>query len=141
LCSDGLSRHQSTRRKCQTSQSEQHRPTTRRPLQRRSAAPLQCAMTDSDAREDIPAAKHCNFSLISLVALPLASIKGRGGQPSQGLTNRTLILRDLGSTPTPDQFVTPTTNNHSTGKRQLDTGRRVLLLGGLNQYKSRCLPR
>jgi hypothetical protein len=72
---------------------------------------------------------------------PLVSIKGRGGQPSQGLTNRTPILRDLGSTPSPDQFVNPTTNNPSTRTRQLDTGRRVLLLRGPNQYKSRCLLR
>jgi hypothetical protein len=30
---------------------------------------------------------HCNFYFISPFALPPSSIKGRGGQPSQGLTN------------------------------------------------------
>jgi hypothetical protein len=80
------------------------------------------------------------FLLFPFLPFSLASIKGRGGKPSQGLTNRILILRDLGSTPSPDQFVTPTTNNPSTGTRQLDTRRRVLLLGGPNQY-TRCLLR
>jgi hypothetical protein len=40
--------------------------------------------------------------------------------------------RDLGSTPSPDQLVTPTTNTPRSGTRQLDTGHRVLLLGGPN---------
>jgi hypothetical protein len=40
----------------------------------------------------------------------------------------------LGPTPSPDLFVTPTTNNSSSGTRKLDTRRRVLLLGGPNQY-------
>jgi hypothetical protein len=104
-----------------------------------SAASLQCALTDSDTREDITATRHYNSSFIPFFPFPLASIKRRGGQPSQRLTNRTLVLRDLGSTPSPDQFVTPTTNNLSTGARQLDTGRRVLLIRGPNQYKSYCL--
>jgi hypothetical protein len=44
---------------------------------------------------------------------------------------------DLGSTPSPDQFVALTTDNPSTRTWKLDTGRRVLLLGGPNQSKSR----
>jgi hypothetical protein len=125
--------------KRQASQSEQPYPATQRPLRQHRATPLQCVLMDSDAREDIPAADTVALLLFPFLPFPLASIKWRGGQPSQGLTNRTLILRDLGSTPSPDQFVTPTTNNPSTGTQQLDTRRRVLLLGGPNQYKSHCL--
>jgi hypothetical protein len=48
-------------------------------------------------------------------------------------TDRTPFSRDLGLTPSPDQLVTPTTCTPSSGTRQLNTGRRVLLLGGPNQ--------
>jgi hypothetical protein len=44
-------------------------------------------------------------------------------------------------TPSPDKLVTPTTSTPSSGTREPHTGRRVLLLGGPNQYKSRCLLR
>jgi hypothetical protein len=41
--------------------------------------------------------------------------------------------------PFPDQFVTPTTNFPGIRTLSLETGRRVLLLGGPNQYKLSCL--
>jgi hypothetical protein len=47
--------------------------------------------------------------------------------------------RDLGSIPSPNQFVTPTTNVPSARTQQLNTRRRVLLLGGPNQSKPLCL--
>jgi hypothetical protein len=50
-----------------------------------NATPLQYVLTDSDARKDIPATEHCNSYLFPPFAPPLAPIKGREGQPSQGL--------------------------------------------------------
>jgi hypothetical protein len=52
---------------------------------RHGAASLQCDLMDSDAREDIPMADTVAFLSSPLLPLPLASIKGRGGQPSRGL--------------------------------------------------------
>jgi hypothetical protein len=49
------------------------------------------------------------------------------------------VSRDLGSTPSPDQLVTPTTSTPSSKTRPLDTRRRLLLLEGLNHSKSQCL--
>jgi hypothetical protein len=43
-------------------------------------------------------------------------------------------------TPSPDQLVNPTASILGLETRQPRTGRRVLLLGGPNQYKSRRLP-
>jgi hypothetical protein len=42
-------------------------------------------------------------------------------------------------TPSPDQLVTPTTSTPGSGTRLQHTRCRVLLLGGPNQYKPRCL--
>jgi hypothetical protein len=61
---------------------------------RHGAAPLQCVLTDSDAREDISVADTVTLLLFLVTLLlflflppPLVSIKGRGGQPSQGLAD------------------------------------------------------
>jgi hypothetical protein len=51
-------------------QSEQPRPATRRPLRQHGAAPLQCALMDSDAREDVPVANTVTLTLFSLFAPP-----------------------------------------------------------------------
>jgi hypothetical protein len=51
--------------------------------------------------------------------------------PPPGTWERTL---------SPDQFVNPTTSTLGSGTPLPRTGRRVLLLGGPNQYKPRCLP-
>jgi hypothetical protein len=40
---------------------------------------------DSDARRDTPATKHYASFLLPPCAPPLVTIKGRGGQPLQGL--------------------------------------------------------
>jgi hypothetical protein len=78
---------QTTRRKHQASLSEQLCPATRRPLRQRSAASLQCVLTDSDTREDISVADTVTLLLFPFLPLPLAPVKGRGGQPSQGLAD------------------------------------------------------
>jgi hypothetical protein len=43
---------------------------------------------DSDAREDISVTDTITRIFFPLVTPPLASIKGRGGQPLQGLDKR-----------------------------------------------------
>jgi hypothetical protein len=117
------------------SRGEQPCPSTRRLLRPSSAAPLQCALTDSGTRRDIPATEHCTSFLLPPCAPPLVTIKGRGEQLLQGLDLLQIKhhFKGLGPTPSPDQFITPTTNTTSPGTRQLDTGRRVLLLRGPNQ--------
>jgi hypothetical protein len=74
---------------------------------------------------------------------PLASIKGRGEQTSQGLDLLQIEhhSKGLGSDALSRPVRNPTTNTPTSGTRQLDTGHRVLLLGGPNQYKYRCLLR
>jgi hypothetical protein len=86
-CSDGLSRRQTTRKECKASRSEHPRPTTRRVPRQCSATPLQCVLRDSDAREDILVTDNVTLIFFPFVSLPLASIKERGGQPSQGLAD------------------------------------------------------
>jgi hypothetical protein len=124
---------QTTRRRCQVSRGEQPLLATWRLPRPSSAAPLQCALMNSNVRRDIPATKHCTSFL-----LPPCDIKGREEQPLQGLDHllsfrSNSIRRDLGPTPSPVQIVTPTTNTPNSGTRQLDTRCRVLLLGGSNQ--------
>jgi hypothetical protein len=51
-----------------------------------------------------------------------------------------LVLETWAPFPSPDQFVPPTTNNLNIRTPLLpETGRRVLLSGGPNQYTSLCL--
>jgi hypothetical protein len=76
------------------------------------------------------------FTGIPFSPLPLTSIKGEEGNRHKGWRTEHLHSGDLGSVPSPDQFVTPTINTPSARTRQLDTGCRVLLLGGPNQSKS-----
>jgi hypothetical protein len=80
-----LRQQQTTRKRCQASRGEQSRPTTRRLRRPSRATPLQCVLTDSDARRDIPATEHCTSFPLPPYAPPLVTIKGRGGQPLQGL--------------------------------------------------------
>jgi hypothetical protein len=54
-----LEQQQTTRKRCQVSWGEQPRPATRRLPRPSSATPLQCILTDNDARRDISATKHC----------------------------------------------------------------------------------
>jgi hypothetical protein len=46
---------------------------------------LQCVLTDSDTRRDVPATKHCDSYFLSHCTPPLESIKGRKGQLLEGL--------------------------------------------------------
>jgi hypothetical protein len=57
---------------------------------------LQCTPTDGDVRRDVSAAKHCNSFFTSSCAPPLETIKGRGGQQSQGLDFYTIKLHHPG---------------------------------------------
>jgi hypothetical protein len=95
-CSGRPKLQRTTRRKHQASQCEQPCPTTRRIPRPSNTAPLQCVLTDSDARRVIPATKHCTSFLLFPCAPSLVSIKGRGGQ-SQGLDLREHHSRGLGS--------------------------------------------
>jgi hypothetical protein len=83
--SGGLRHQQTTRKRRQASRSDQPCPATWRLPRPSDTALLQCVLTDSDARRDVPVTKHCNSYFLSPCAPPLASIKGRGGQPLQGL--------------------------------------------------------
>jgi hypothetical protein len=80
-----LRRAQTTRGEGQVSRSKQSIPTTRRLPRQGIATWLQCTLTDSDVRWDVPAAKHNNSFFTSACAPPLVTIKGRGGQQLQGL--------------------------------------------------------
>jgi hypothetical protein len=66
-----LRQAQTTRGGGQASWSEQSSPATRRLPRQGIVTWLQCTPTDSDIRRDMPAAKHCSFSLLPLVPLPL----------------------------------------------------------------------
>jgi hypothetical protein len=52
-----------------------------------SSTSLQCTLADGDVQEDLPVARGYSFYWYSLFAPPPYIYKGRGGQPSQGLTN------------------------------------------------------
>jgi hypothetical protein len=73
-----------------------------------------------------PSGQALYFFSTSPCAPPLVSIKGEEGNGHKHYTSYGLntTLRDLGPTPSPDQFVTPTTNTPSSGTRQLDTRRK-----------------
>jgi hypothetical protein len=74
-----------TRRRHQTSQGEQPRPATRRLPRPGCTTPLQCVLTNSDARRGASATKQCTSLSLPPCAPPLVTIKGRGGQRLQGL--------------------------------------------------------
>jgi hypothetical protein len=76
---------QTTQGEGQASRKEQSNPSTRRFPRQGIATRLQCTLMDGDVRRDVLAAKHCNSSFTSPCAPPLVTIKGRGGQQSQGL--------------------------------------------------------
>jgi hypothetical protein len=62
------------------------------------------------------------FIIVSLFAPPLASIKGRGGQPSQGIANEPNTgTKDLGLTPSPEPLL-QTTLAHEHGSSTLNVG-------------------
>jgi hypothetical protein len=65
-----LRQAQTTRRESQASQREQSNPATRRLPRQGITTRLHCIPTDGDVRRDVPAAKHCNSFLLSLVPLP-----------------------------------------------------------------------
>jgi hypothetical protein len=81
---------QTTRGEGQVSRKEQSNPATRRLPRQGIATRLQCALMDGDVRRDMPVAQHCNSILTSPCAPPLVTIKGRGGQQSQGLGFHTI---------------------------------------------------
>jgi hypothetical protein len=62
---------QTTRGEGQASQREQFNLAMRRLPRQGIATRLRCASTDSNARRDVPAAKHCNSFVFPLVPLPL----------------------------------------------------------------------
>jgi hypothetical protein len=66
-----LRRAQTTRGEGQASRSKRSNPATRRHPRQGIATWLQCTLTDSDVRRDMPAAKYCNSFLLPLVPLPL----------------------------------------------------------------------
>jgi hypothetical protein len=80
-----LRQQQTTRRRCQASRGEKPHPATRWLPRPSSATPLQCVLTNSDTRRNIPASKHCASFLLPPCAPPLVTMKGRGGQLLQGL--------------------------------------------------------
>jgi hypothetical protein len=80
-----LRQPQTTRGEGQASRREQSNPAMRRLPRQGIATQLQSTPTDDDVRRDVPTAKHCNSFLLPLVPPPLETIKGRGGQRSQGL--------------------------------------------------------
>jgi hypothetical protein len=69
--SDKLRQDQFTRGEGQASKREQSHPATRRLPRQGIATRLQCTLTDSDIRRDVPAAKHGNSFVFPLVPLPL----------------------------------------------------------------------
>jgi hypothetical protein len=85
-----LKQAQTTREEGQASRKEQFNPATRWPP--RQAISTRCRYTemDNDVRRDVPAASHCN-SFVFPLCPPLETIKGRGGQQSQGLDFHTII--------------------------------------------------
>jgi hypothetical protein len=87
---DRLRQAQTTRGEGQASRREQFNPATRRLPRQGITTRLRYAPTDSDVRWDVPAAKHCNSSVFPPCAPPLETIKGRGGQQSQGLDLHTI---------------------------------------------------
>jgi hypothetical protein len=70
------------------SRGEQPRAATRQLPQLGCAIPLQCILTDSDTRRDIPATKHYSSFLLPPCAPPLVTIKGREVYQLQGLDFR-----------------------------------------------------
>jgi hypothetical protein len=86
-----LRQTQTTRGECQASRREQFNPATRRLPRQGIATRRRYAQTDSDVRRDVPAANHCNSFVFPPCAPPLETIKGRGGQRSQGLDFHTII--------------------------------------------------
>jgi hypothetical protein len=138
-----LRQAQTTWREGQASRREQSNPDTRRLPQQGITTRLQCIPTDGDVRRDVPAAKHCNSFLLPLVPFPCDYKRERRAMVTRVRLSqhRTPPPGTWERTPSPDQLVTPTTSTPGSGTRQPRTGRRVLLLEGLNQYKSRCLLR
>jgi hypothetical protein len=67
-----------------------------------------------------PSGQHCNSSFVSLFALPPCVYKRDNRATVTRADESNTRTKGLGSTPSPDQFVTPTTNNPSTGTRQLE---------------------
>jgi hypothetical protein len=139
--SRGLRQQRTTRWKCQASRDGQSRSATRQLPRPSITTPHQYVLTDSDARRDIPTTKHCTpFFTSPLCPSPCDYKRERRATTTRVRpTERTPFSRDLGSTPSPDQLVTTTKSTPSSGTRPLDTEHRVLLLGGPNQSKSRCL--
>jgi hypothetical protein len=86
-----LRQAQTTRGEGQASQKEQFDPAMRRLPRQGIVTWRQYDLTVSDVRRDVPAPKHCNLFCISPCAPPLETIKGRGGQRSQGLDFLTII--------------------------------------------------
>jgi hypothetical protein len=86
-----LRQAQTTRGEGQASRKEQFDPATRRLPRQGISTRRQYDLTDSNVRRDVPAAKHCNLFCIPPCAPPLETIKGRGGQRSQGLDFLTII--------------------------------------------------
>jgi hypothetical protein len=112
-----------------------HTPATRRLPRPSSTTPLQCVLTDSGARRDIPATGHCTSFPFPPCTPPSVTIKGRGVQPLQGLDLIRIELhsKGFGTDSLSRPVCNPTTNTPGSGTRPLIAGRRVLLLGGPNQ--------
>jgi hypothetical protein len=69
--SSRLRQMQTTRRRLQASQDEQAHLATRWLPRPSIMTQLQCVLTDSDVRRDVPATKHCTSFYFPLVPLPL----------------------------------------------------------------------
>jgi hypothetical protein len=108
------------------SRDKQSGPATRRLIRQSITTQLQCAPTDNDVRRDAPAAKHCNSFSFPLCPSPCDYKRERWAtdtkvRPSK---DQTPFPGTLGSTPSPDKLVTPTTSTPNSGTRQHHTGRR-----------------
>jgi hypothetical protein len=105
-----------------------------------SSAPLQCPLANINIRKDLPDLWPCSTYLYPRFAPhPCVYKKERRATITRTDEPHTQHPGDLGSEPSLDQFVTHTTNIPSARTWQLDTRRRVLLLGGPNQSKPLCL--
>jgi hypothetical protein len=114
-----LRQTQTTRRRSQTSRNEQSRPATRRLPRQSITTQLQCALTDSDVRRDVPATEHCTFFTSPLCPSPCDYKRERRAtvtrvRPS---IDRTPPQGTWARHPLPDQLVTPNTSTSSSGTR------------------------
>jgi hypothetical protein len=137
-----LRQDQTTQGEGQGSQGEQPDPATRRLPRQDIKTKLQYGLTDDDVRRDYQLS-----DTVATFSFPLCPStcdykrEKRANVIKVRLThNHTPPPGTWERTPSPYQLVNPTASTLGSGILKPRTGRRVLLLGGPNQYKSRCLP-